>query len=210
METAQELLTAGLPPLGIAPEKRIVDSFTRYLSELKKWNRAYNLTAVEGDREIVIKHFFDSLLYLAFIGPGPKSVCDVGSGAGLPGLPLAIVRADLAVTLVEPSRKKCAFLRHMKKTLALASVEVVESRAEDLRGRTFDVVLTRALFSVGELIKRGRHLVGPEGSFLLSKGPKLEQELKDLPPHAFCEQKSVPLPFTQIERTLVKVSLSAP
>lgn len=206
METAQELLTAGLTSLSIAPERRIVDSFVRYLSELKKWNRAYNLTALESDKDIIVKHFLDSLLYLVYI-EGKKSVCDVGSGAGFPGVPLAIVRPELAVTLVEPSRKKCAFLKHLRRALGIASLEVVESRVEEVRGRSFDIVATRALFSINELIRKGRHLVAREGFFLFSKGPKLDDELRELPPEAQCEIKRIALPLSQLSRSLVKVAL---
>lgn len=205
METSQELLRKGFLQLGVAHSDSVIAAFITYLRELKKWNRAYNLTALESERDIIIKHFFDSLLYLTFIEE-EKSICDVGSGAGFPGIPLAIVRPELAITLVEPSRKKCAFLKHLRRTLGLSSLEIIESRIEDVQDRSFDIILTRALFSIEELIKKAGHLLNRDGFFLLSKGPKLDEETKGLSPSLHYEVKTVPLPFTSLVRNLVKVS----
>ncbi|MGE5239541.1 MAG: 16S rRNA (guanine(527)-N(7))-methyltransferase RsmG [Chloroflexota bacterium] len=171
----------GLADLEITPSDPLITAFAVYLSELKKWNRAYSLTSLKDDRDIIVKHFFDSLLFLRVIPSGRERLADVGSGAGFPGLPLALVRPDIEVALVEPSRKKCAFLRHITRKLGTGNVEVLESRAEEIRDRRFDCIVTRALFSIAELAKRSGHLLERGGCFILSKGPKLKRELETLP-----------------------------
>jgi 16S rRNA (guanine527-N7)-methyltransferase len=177
-----------------------------YQSELKKWNKAYNLTAITDDREIVIKHFLDSLLYLKAIPGHAKTLCDVGTGAGFPGLPIALVRPDLSMALVEPSRKRCAFLRHMEKRLALANVEVIESNAEGVEAGSFDVVLTRATFSIADLLKKAGHLAKTGGFFLLSKGPKYEEELKALAADMHPEIITVGMDSFELVRHLIRIS----
>lgn len=205
METAKKLLTDGLVKLGIEPSDSVISTFEKYLHELKKWSRAYNLTALKKNEDIVIKHFLDSLLYLTVIPEGRWNICDIGSGAGFPGLPIAIVRHELNITLIEPSWKKAAFLKHMKRTLSLANVEVLESRAEDIREKIFDIAVTRALFSMSDLIKKTGHLVKENGFFILNKGPKFEEEIKKLPSAAKYEIIKVSLPETSLSRNIIKV-----
>ena len=199
------ILTSGLNELGIAYDEAIVQKFETYLHELKKWNRAYNLTSLKTDEEIIIKHFLDSLLYLKVIPEGQLSICDIGSGAGFPGIPMAIVRPDLAVALIEPSRKKTAFLRHMKNRLSLQNVEVIESRVEDIKDRQFDIAVTRALFSVGDLIKKAGHVLKKGGFFILNKGPKFEDEIKDISGDIKFEIFPIALPGAFLQRNLIKV-----
>jgi 16S rRNA (guanine527-N7)-methyltransferase len=204
--TVKDILIQGLAALGILAECRAIDAFLLYLSELKKWNRAYNLTAITDDREIVAKHFLDSLLYLKAIPPSTRTLCDVGSGAGFPGLPIALVRPDLSIALIEPSRKRCAFLRHLVKRIGAANIEVVESVAEAVEGRQFDVVLTRATFSVAELRKKAGHLVRTGGYLILSKGPKHEDELRDLRPAQRPEIIPAELRQAGLSRYLIRLS----
>ena len=212
----KELLIKGLLSLEIGPSDFIVNSFVTYLHELKKWNKAYNLTALTKNEDIIIKHFIDSLLYLkaipeinsSLVTPHPSLfVCDIGSGAGFPGAALAIVRPDLNITLIEPSRKKAAFLRNLKRTLSLNNVEVMESRVEDVTDRQFDIALTRALFSISDIIKKAGHVLKGNGLFVLSKGPKLEEETKQLGPDIKCEVLTVPLPLTSQQRHIVTVQV---
>src|SRR5208282_5320201 len=139
--------------LDVSVQADTVDRFLSYLFELKKWNRAYNLTALKSDRDIIAKHFFDSLLFLKVFPEDSGNVCDVGSGAGFPGIPIAIVRPDISITLIEPSRKKCAFLRNIKKVINLNNVAVLEARVEDMKDSDFfNIAVTRALFSINEFI----------------------------------------------------------
>ncbi len=206
METEQELLRKGLLELGVTVQEDTVVRFLSYLFELKKWNRAYNLTALKNDRDIIIKHFFDSLLFLKAFPRDSGTACDVGSGAGFPGIPIAIVRPDISIVLIEPSRKKCAFLRNIKKVINLNNVEVVEARVEDIKDSDFNIAMTRALFSINEFIKKTKHVVKKNGCFIVSKGPKFQDELREMPPYAHFEQITAILPLTSLQRHLIKVA----
>lgn len=206
MEKAREILTAGLRELGIVPTPKVLDHFAIYLRELKKWNKVYNLTAITDDDEIVVKHFLDSLLYLKALPDGQITICDVGSGGGFPGLPLAIVRPDLLITLLEPSRKKIAFLRQVRRLLSLENVETLNFRAEELVDSQFDAVVTRATFSIADLLKKAGHIVKPGGFFILNKGPKYEEELGKMPPSLACEVIQVALSQAQLSRNLIKIT----
>jgi 16S rRNA (guanine527-N7)-methyltransferase len=181
VEAPAELLKRGFIELGIAPEAEIIAAFELYRQELKKWNQVHNITAITDDHEIVMKHFLDSLLYLKAIPAAARTICDVGSGGGFPGLPIAIVRPDLGMTLIEPNRKKAGFLKQLRRLLDRKDIEVIEDRIDDVAERQFDVVLTRATFTAAELINKAGHAVGPGGLLLLSKGPKYEEEIPAIP-----------------------------
>ncbi|HSW62657.1 MAG TPA: 16S rRNA (guanine(527)-N(7))-methyltransferase RsmG [Dissulfurispiraceae bacterium] len=203
MEAVKDLLKSGLSELGIVPDEKIVDALLFYLSELKRWNKAYNLTAITDDREIVAKHFLDSLLYLKALPMSARNLCDVGSGAGFPGLPIALVRPNLPITLIEPSRKRCAFLRNLSKRLALHNVDIIEAVAEEVGELRFDAVLTRATFSIAELMRKADHLLAERGAFILSKGEKAKEELLQVPEGFQVKTLSLMLPDTDMERTLI-------
>jgi len=175
----------GLRGLGLVPSEWQVNAFVLYLRELKKWNRAYNLTALKTDEDIIIKHFLDSLLYLRAMPEGKIKVADIGSGAGFPGIPMKIVRPEVEMYLIEPSRKKAAFLRHVIRIVGLEEIEVIEKRLEDMRAveeslSSVDVAVTRALFDIEEFIKKAAPILKQNGLFILSKGPKIKDELKAL------------------------------
>jgi 16S rRNA (guanine527-N7)-methyltransferase len=203
----EKLLINGLKELGVEPSDTIISRFDKYLFELKKWNRAYNLTALKSDEDIIVKHFFDSLLYLKVMPEGQWNICDIGSGAGFPGMPMAIVRPELNIVLIEPSRKKSAFLRHIKRTFMLNNVEVLEKRVEDVKDRFFDIAVTRALFSISDLIEKAVHVLKKNGFFVLNKGPKFEDEIKCLPDNVKFEVISVALPYASLQRNLIKVKI---
>lgn len=167
--------------------------FTVYLMELKKWNRAYNLTSIDNEKEIVIKHFIDSLFYLYFIPEKPLKIADIGSGAGFPGVPIALVRPYLKITLIEPSWKKSAFLKNIKRKLQLENVEIIQAKVEDVREK-FDIVISRALWSIKDFIQNCHHLLSEVGYFLVSKSMKLEEELKELSSQFKTEFKEFTLP----------------
>ncbi len=130
-----DLLKKGLTELGFMPSEEQTNAFMTYLSELKKWNKAYNLTGLKEDKDIIIKHFFDSLLYLKALPDGEITVADVGSGAGFPGLPIKIIRPEIEMYLIESSRKKAAFLKHIIRQLGLKKAEVIEKRIEETRAK---------------------------------------------------------------------------
>ncbi len=180
--------------------------FETYLHELKKWNNVYNITAITDNREIVIKHFLDSLLYLKAFPKEPFTLCDVGTGGGFPGIPIAIIRLDISVTLLEPSRKKIAFLRQIRRLLSLKNIEILNYRAEDVVESQFDIVVTRATFSIAELIKKAGHLLKPGGFFILNKGPKFDEEIRKLPPSVRFEIFTASLSGAGLTRNLIRVT----
>lgn len=206
MAKEREILTDGLQELGIHIQAETATAFDLYRQELKKWNKVHNITSITDDNEIVLKHFLDSLLYLKAIPAGKLTLCDVGSGGGFPGLPIAIIRQDIKVTLLEPSRKKIAFLRQMRRLLSLKNLEIIDARAEEVTDRQFDVVVTRALFTVSDMIKKAGHLARKGGILVLNKGPKFEEEVRRLPPEVPAEVMRVSLEKLGLSRNLITVA----
>ena len=204
MEAVRPLLIRGLEEIGLDPPDLTVSRFMVYLAELKRWSRAYNLTGLRSEEEIITKHFIDSLLYLRMIPRDCRDLGDIGSGAGFPGVPLALVRPGLRVTLIEPSRKKCAFLRHLVRALSLENVAVIDGRVEEVE-QLFDVVVTRALFTIGDLLKKARNRLREGGFIIVSKGPGFREEVGGLPEGVGIEVEEVRLPGTALKRVLVKV-----
>jgi 16S rRNA (guanine527-N7)-methyltransferase len=181
---ARDILRAGVEALGIACGIDTIEKFMLYLSELKKWSRVHNLTSIRDDRDIVEKHFLDSLLYLRALPQGGLKLLDVGSGAGFPGIPLKLVRPEVDLYLLEPRGKKAAFLRYIADTLGLGDATVIEGRLEDLKPSAdappFDAAVVRALFGVTEFIEKVSPAVRPGGVIVLSKGPEYFKELEQL------------------------------
>lgn len=202
-----ELLRDGLIELGITPLKQQMNAFITYLSELKKWNKAYNLTGLNKDEDIIIKHFLDSLLYLKAIPDGEIRAADVGSGAGFPGIPIKIIRPEIKMYLIEPSRKKSAFLRHIIRQLGLEKIKVIEKRIEETRvnqelSSLVDVGMTRALFSIKDFIKKAAPIVKKGGVLILSKGPKVLEEIK-MTKGLNYEILNLCLPLSNVKRNIV-------
>lgn len=207
----KELIKQGLLELGLIPSNNQTDAFMTYLSELKKWNKAYNLTGLRKDEDIIIKHFFDSVLYLKAMPSGEIKVADIGSGAGFPGIPIKIIRPEIEMYLIEPSRKKSAFLRHIIKELKLKKIKVIEKRIEEIKEiqeppLSVDVAVTRALFGIKEFIKRSSHIVKQGGILILNKGPKVNEEIKILKDIRY-EILTLSLPLSDIKRHIVIVSI---
>lgn len=170
-----------------------ISKFVVYLRELQKWNKAYNLTSITDEREIIVKHFIDSLLYLYYIPEKPLKLADIGSGAGFPGIPIAAVRPYLQIKLIEPSWKKSAFLKHIIRKLELKNVEVIQSKAQQIDEK-FDIVISRALWSIKDFIENCRHLLKEKGYFIISKALKIKEELSNLPSGFNAEIKEFILP----------------
>ncbi len=177
---ASARLTAGLRGLGLALAPGQVAALGTLLDELADWNTRVNLTAIRDPAEAVDKHLLDSLAVLGQLRG--LAVADVGSGAGFPGLPLAIADPDRRFTLVESTVKKAKFLLHAAARLELPNVEVVPLRAESYRPpRPFDSVIARALGTLSEFVRVAGHLAGPGGRLLAMKGKVPEAEIRELP-----------------------------
>lgn len=150
-----------------------------YLDLLVKWNGTYNLTAVRDPAEMVSRHLLDSLSVLPYLHG--QTLADLGSGAGLPGIPLAIARPDLAVTLVESNGKKARFQREVVRSLPLANVRVTQARVQDVHGQ-FDTVTARAFASLADMLEWGGHVLADDGRWLALKGHADTAELAAVPP----------------------------
>lgn len=179
MTDNEKLLINGMKELGLHAAPGQIAAFITYLGELKKWSRAYNLTGLKTDRDIIIKNFLDSLLFCRVIPEELHSIADIGSGAGFPGIPIKIMRPELKVILVEPTQKKALFLRHVCHALGLQEIQVLDKRIEEVSGVSVDTLVTRALFTVSDFVKKAGHMLNQDGIFILSKGPKLEEELRE-------------------------------
>jgi len=152
-----------------------------YLALLQRWNRAYNLTAIRDPQAMVARHLLDSLALVPFLD-GIHTLADLGTGPGLPGIPLALARPSLRVTLVESNGKKARFLREAVRTLALANAEVVQSRIEAWHPPApFDAITARALGSLSEILTLGGHLLSAHGQLLAMKAAAFHDEIIALP-----------------------------
>jgi len=170
-------LLRGLAQLGI--DAAHAPALLAYLAELLKWNAAYNLTSVREPEAMVTRHLLDSLVLHPHVR-GP--LLDVGSGAGLPGIPLAIADPALAVTVLDSNGKKVRFLRHAVRALKLGNVTVVEARVEDYKpDRPFAVITSRAFASLNDFFIGSEHLLAAGGHWLAMKGKLDPQETQDLP-----------------------------
>ncbi|MBW3567380.1 MAG: 16S rRNA (guanine(527)-N(7))-methyltransferase RsmG [Proteobacteria bacterium] len=156
------------------------ESLVRYVELLERWNQAYNLTAVRDPAEMVQRHILDSAVIEPFLAKG--LIADVGTGAGLPGIVLAILQPELAFTLIDSNGKKTRFCRQAVAELGLENVAVEQARVEDYRPvERFATVVSRAYASLAEFVSSTRHLLVEGGTFLAMKGAYPHQELNELP-----------------------------
>ena len=172
-----ELLAAGAGDLGLHLDSRAIEAFRWYRSEILRWSGHMSLTALETPRAIVQEGFLDSLLCVALVPDHATHILDIGSGAGFPAIPMALTGDTRLFTLVEASRKKSTFLRHVVRTLALSHVEVINARVEELQGdrtrvRRYDVVLARAVAPPVEQGALALPFLATQGSFLAQLGPE--------------------------------------
>ena len=177
-EDLRSQLERGLAALRLQLPTDAIRRLLDYLDLLVRWNAAYNLTAVREPEQMVARHLLDSLSILPFVQG--DTLADLGSGAGLPGIPLAIARPQLGVTLVDSNGKKARFLREVVRALPLPNARVAQARAQELDGN-FDCITARALASLGEMLEWGGHALDDDGVWLAPKGRIDEQELAHIP-----------------------------
>ena len=201
-------LRAGLAALAL-PD-RLAPPLLAYLDLLVRWNRAYNLTAVRDPGEMVPRHLLDSLAMQPHLG-AIGTLADLGTGPGLPGIPLAIATPGLRVTLVESNGKKARFMREALRTLGLGNAEVAESRIEALdRPGQFAAITARALATLPQILALGGHLIAPDGVLLAMKGARPDEEIAALPPGwAVRGVQPLTVPGLDAERHLVTVARTA-
>lgn len=178
MSALAEKLAAGIAEMGlqVSPEKQ--QSLLDYLALLAKWNKVYNLTAVRDPLEMVTLHLLDSLSVLSYIDG--KSLLDVGSGGGLPGIVLAICLPELQVTTIDTVQKKAIFMRQVKGELGLDNLQVVNARVEEYEAEPFELIISRAFSDLDLFMALSQHLLTEDGRWLAMKGVSPQQDLEAL------------------------------
>ncbi len=199
--TVEHRLVTGLTHLGLVVSDRQRHDLLALVGLLHKWNRAYNLTAVRSPEEMVSRHLLDSAAVLPHVSG--STLLDVGAGAGFPGLVLAILKPDLAVTLLDSNGKKVRFQRQAVMELGLTNVTPTQARVETFEGQ-FDQLISRAFASLEDFMGLTGHLLSPGGQWLAMKGPAVEDELAVLSEAvALVSRHVLAVPFAEGNRQLV-------
>lgn len=198
---SQSALAAGVGELGVDLPDTAQQKLLAFRDLLLKWNKTYNLTALRDPAQAISHHLLDSLAILPHVGAGP--LLDVGSGGGLPGIPLAIARPDLSVSMVDTVQKKATFLQQAAIELGLRNVTAHHARVEDMHGQ-YAQISSRAFAEIGLFISLTRHLLAPGGRWLAMKGVRPDEELQALPADIVVEAV-IPLqvPGLDAERHLI-------
>ncbi len=210
-ERAQPVLMKGLSLLKLSPKQKQLEQFRAYYSELLKWNRVASLISKGDEGRFVTQHLLPSVVILGFIPTHLLGLADVGSGAGLPGIPLKIMRPELKLTMIEAEFKKALFLREVVAKLFLSDVEVLHKRAEEL-ATCYPMVVTRALGKLSETIRVCLPLVKLRGTLLILRSPSKDRELGVARPWIekyggrLVEVKEIVFPITERHGSLVMVS----
>ncbi len=215
------LLKELLEKIEIYPTVEQLEKFAVFQEELRAWNQKFNLTAIEEDEEIIIKHFYDSLLGMKINGwQSQKSLLDLGTGAGFPGIPLKIMNPELKVTLVDSLQKRIGFLEHIIKKIQLTETQAVHARAEEL-GQSkeyrekFDYVVSRAVAKLPVLTEYCLPFAKVGGKFIAYKGPEGQEEYKSAIRAVFelggqlSEIKDFILPNQESKRLLIVINKTA-
>lgn len=209
MPDDRRLLRDGAASLGVVLDDSQLDALLTYLALLAKWNRAYNLTAVRNPAEMLPRHLLDSLSVVPFVSEGP--VLDVGSGAGLPGIPLAIVRPELSITLLDSNGKKSRFQFQAVAELGLRNVAVVQARVEEFHPpQPFALITSRAFAELADFVTLTEPLLAEGGHWLAMKAARTADELKQLPErYKVIGSHQVAVPGAD-QRQLVEIARSSP
>ena len=197
----RDLLIEGSQRMDLALSDQVIDQLMTYLDLVEKWNRVYNLTAIREREEMIKLHFLDSLSILKHVHV--KNVLDVGSGAGFPGIVLAITKPELKVTVMDSVNKKTTFMQQVKSELSLMNLDVVNSRIEDYQPTTlFEAVTSRAFSNLKNMMSLTQHTLQKEGVWLAMKSKDVKQEVEAFEKNQYT---LIPLevPFINAERYLV-------
>lgn len=208
---AASRLAQGCRELGLGLDDAQLQRLMVYLGELERWNRSYNLTAVRDIEQMVVRHLLDALSVLPHL-PEPRCLLDAGSGGGIPGVVLAIVRPQWPIVLLDSNGKKARFLRHAVRTLGLTQVSVVEARVEALAndGRA-DVIISRAFSSLTDFVTLTAGLLAADGRWYAMKGRLTDDECAALPDWAkVVERRPLQVPGLDEVRQLVVINRARP
>ena len=199
----RDLLVEGLHRMSLNLSDQMIGQLMAYLNLIEKWNRVYNLTAIRERDEMIKLHFLDSLSILNHVEM--EHVLDVGSGAGFPGIVLAITKPELKVTVMDSVNKKTTFMQQVKSELSLTNLNVVNARVEDYQPTIlFDGVITRAFSSIQNMLLMTQHTIQKNGAWLAMKSKDVKEELEALDQNQYT-LISLEVPFINAERYLVKL-----
>ena len=205
----KEILSNGLRQLNLAQplDEKQQSKLIKYVELLAKWNKSYNLTAVRKPEQMVTRHILDSLSICPYLRG--KSILDVGTGAGLPGIPLAIAFPERKFTLLDSNNKKTRFVVQAVSELELPNIDVVQSRVEEYKpDASFDTITTRAYSAIGGMVKQTSHLMANDGVFLAMKGANPVAEIDELPSNYVVNQSlEIKVPGLEEERHLLEIKI---
>ena len=203
MSEKKRLLCEGAELMNISLSDKQIQQLLCYLSLILKWNRIYNLSAIRDPIESVKKHLLDSLSIIHFVQPG--LLLDVGSGAGLPGIVIAIMKPETEVFVLDSVGKKCRFMQAVKSELALENLSVVNSRVESFKSKkSFSQITSRAFAEASKTIQLTKHLLEENGRYLLMKGSNVREEDVD---NFNVKVHSMTVPFVSDKRSLLEIQL---
>lgn len=203
MSEKKRLLCEGAELMNISLSDKQIQQLLCYLSLILKWNRIYNLSAIRDPIESVKKHLLDSLSIIHFVQPG--LLLDVGSGAGLPGIVIAIMKPETEVFVLDSVGKKCRFMQAVKSELALENLIVVNSRVESFKSKkSFSQITSRAFAEASKTIQLTKHLLEENGRYLLMKGSNIHEEDVD---NFNVKVHSMTVPFVSEKRSLLEIQL---
>ena len=199
-----KLIRTGLDELPFTTNEGLIDKAVAFIEQLARWNKTFNLTGIRSEQDMVRQHLMDSFSIAPYV-TGMR-ILDVGSGAGLPGLPLAILYPDKNFILLDSNGKKTRFMTQVVIDLGLSNVQVVQSRVEEYRAPPFDQVLCRAFAPLATIVKKVSHLVAQDGSLLAMKGKINEDTLLETSaPLRLSRVIPVQVPLIEAERCLVEL-----
>jgi len=209
---SQDLLALGIQELGVELTQENIANLDSFLHEMGRWNQVHNLTAIEGEQASIQLHLIDSIAVLPIMreflrGPTPQ-IADLGSGGGLPAIPIAILQPEWCLTLIEAVRKKTAFLQHVRGRLKLKNIEVISGRVEVVamqQPAQFDAVISRAFTSLARFLELSLPLLKRNGLVFAMKGKRADEEMEDVCLDAWRLVADAPLhiPHLAAERRLL-------
>lgn len=203
----EQLLITGIKELNLSVPVNAISKLISFINLIKKWNKIYNLTAAKSDEDIVINHILDSLSIVPFILK--KEILDVGSGAGFPGIPLAIFLPEFNFILLDCLNKRTRFLNQAVIELQIKNVKVIQSKIEDfLFDKKINTIVTRATYSISDMIEKVKHLQVPETNLLMMKGKYPVDELKEISKGYTYEIRKLQVPYLEKERHLVELRMT--
>ena len=198
-----KLLCEGAELMDLTLSEHQTDQLLAYHELIGKWNKVYNLSAIRDPIESIKKHFLDSLSIVPFIRPG--LLLDVGSGAGLPGIVIAIMRSNTNVFTIDSVGKKCRFMQTVKTELSLDNLTVINARVESFNyDESFPQIVSRAFSSTIDTIEKTRHLISSDGRYLLMKGDNLNKENLQKVNY---KVHSLRVPYVSDKRTLLEINI---